>query len=232
MTKAKAGVIVFPGTNCDRDTYHAVKYTAGIDVDYVWYEKRSLRGYQLVLIPGGFSYGDYLRAGALARFSPVMEALRDYSDRGGMVLGICNGFQILLEASMLPGAMQKNKTLRFICRDVTVRVERNDTPFTLLYRKGEVLRIPIAHADGNYYASRESLRHIEEDDRVVFRYVDRMGRPTQEANPNGSVNDIAGMCNAGGNILAMMPHPERASDKLLGSDDGRKLFLSIKKALK
>ncbi|MCL5278126.1 MAG: phosphoribosylformylglycinamidine synthase subunit PurQ [Deltaproteobacteria bacterium] len=205
MTKAKAGVIVFPGTNCDRDTSYAVKYTADIDVDYVWYEKRSLRGYQLVLIPGGFSYGDYLRAGALARFSPVMEALRDYSDRGGMVLGICNGFQILLEASMLPGAMQKNKTLRFICRDVTIRVERNDTPFTLLYRKGEVLRIPIAHADGNYYASRESLRHIEDDDRVVFRYVDGRGRPTQEANPNGSVNGIAGMCNAGGNILAMMP---------------------------
>ncbi len=231
MAKLRAGVIVFPGTNCDRDLYHAAEHTMGIDVDYVWYEKRSLGKYQLILIPGGFSYGDYLRAGALARFSPVMDALKVYSEKGGLVLGICNGFQILLEASMLPGAMQKNKTLKFICRDVTIRVERNDTPFTLFYKKGEVLRIPIAHADGNYYASEESLKRLEDNDQVVFRYVDEKGRNTEESNPNGSLNGIAGICNTAGTILAMMPHPERSADKLLGSEDGKRIFLSIKKAL-
>ncbi len=232
MTRARAGVIVFPGTNCDRDTYHVVESTAGMEVDYLWYERKTLRDYQIVLVPGGFSYGDYLRAGALARFSPVMEALREYADRGGLVLGICNGFQVLLEASMLPGAMQKNKTLRFICREIHVRVERSDTPFTLLYRKGEVLSIPIAHAEGNYYASDETLRHIEDNGQVVFRYVDEKGGVTAAANPNGSVNSIAGLCSAGRNILAMMPHPERAADRLLGSEDGTRLFLSIKKALR
>lgn len=231
MARLKAGVIVFPGTNCDRDTYHAVKHTMGIDVDYVWYEERSLSGYQLILIPGGFSYGDYLRAGALARFSPAMDALKNYSEKGGLVLGICNGFQILLEASILPGAMQKNKTLKFICRDVHIRVERNDTPFTMFYKKGEVLRIPIAHAEGNFYASEQSLKHIEDDGQVVFRYVDEKGRVTEEANPNGSLNGIAGMCNTNSNILAMMPHPERAADRLLGSEDGKRIFMSIKKAL-
>ncbi len=232
MPGPKAGVIVFPGTNCDSDTYHAIKQVMGIDVDYIWYEKKTLKQYQLIVVPGGFSYGDYLRAGALARFSPVMDALRAYSENNGLVLGICNGFQILLEASMLPGSMQKNKTLKFICRDVHVRVERNNMPFTMLYKKGDVLRIPIAHAEGNYYAPEQTLKTLEGNDQVVFRYVDEKGRVSEDANPNGSVYGIAGLCNAGGNILAMMPHPERASDKLLGSEDGRKLFLSIKKALK
>lgn len=231
MSKIKAGVIVFPGTNCDTDTYSAIRRIMSIDVDYIWYEKKTLKRYQLIVIPGGFSYGDYLRAGALARFSPVMDALRTYIYNGGLVLGICNGFQILLEASALPGAMQKNKTLRFICRDVYIRVEKNDTPFTLLYKKGDILKIPIAHAEGSYYAPDQTLKSIKNNKQVVFRYVGEGNKAVREANPNGSVNNIAGISNLQGNILAMMPHPERASDKLLGSDDGKKIFLSIKKAL-
>ncbi len=194
--------------------------------------KKTLRDYQLVVVPGGFSYGDYLRAGALARFSPVMDALQAYTERKGLILGICNGFQILLEAKLLPGAMQRNKTLKFICRDVYLRVERNDTPFTLLYKKGDVLRVPIAHAEGNYYAPDTVIRAAEDDGQVVFRYTDEHGNATEPANPNGSINNIAGVCSADAAILAMMPHPERASDRLLGSEDGRKLFLSIKKALR
>ncbi len=231
MPKIKAGVIVFPGTNCDRDTVAALTQTAGCSVDAVWYETKSLRQYQLIVIPGGFSYGDYLRAGALARFSPVMEALQEYTDRQGLVLGICNGFQILLEAMMLPGAMQRNTSLKFICRDVFVRVERNDTPFTLLYKRGDVLKIPIAHADGNYYGSGQTLADLEHSRQVVFRYTDAGGKTTGQSNPNGSLDNIAGLCTPAGNILAMMPHPERAADRVLGSDDGKKIFLSIKKAL-
>ncbi len=231
MPKIKAGVIVFPGTNCDRDTYSTLKHTMGFEVDYIWYETKTLRNYQLIVIPGGFSYGDYLRAGALARFSPVMEALKKYTEEKGLVLGICNGFQILLEAMMLPGAMQRNNTLKFICRDVYIRVERTDTPFTLLYKKGEVLRIPIAHADGNYYGSEQTLASLEKNKQIVFRYVDTTGKATVQSNPNGSLSNIAGLCNSPANILAMMPHPERASEGILGSDEGRKIFLSIKKAL-
>ncbi len=222
---------MFPGTNCDRDAYAALTQTIGGRVDYIWYETRTLRQYQLIVVPGGFSYGDYLRAGALARFSPVMEALRAYTDKQGLVLGICNGFQILLEAMMLPGAMQRNNSLKFICRDVHIRVERNDTPFTLLYKRGDVLTIPIAHAEGNYYGSEQTLASLEQNRQVVFRYTDAGGRATAHANPNGSLNNIAGLCSTAGNILAMMPHPERASDRVLGSDDGKKIFLSIKKAL-
>ncbi len=231
MPRPKAGVIVFPGTNCDRDTYYTLKQTMRFEVDYVWYERKTLKNYQLIVIPGGFSYGDYLRAGALARFSPVMEALKDYIENKGLVLGICNGFQILLEAMMLPGAMQKNNTLKFICRDVYIRVERNDTPFTLLYKRGDIIKIPIAHAEGNYYGSEQTLKSLEENKQVVFRYVDKTGTTTEQSNPNGSMNNIAGICNNGVNILAMMPHPERASDSILGKDDGKGIFLSIKKAL-
>lgn len=231
MPKIKAGVIVFPGTNCDRDTYYALKQTMGCEVDSVWYETKTLRKYQLIVIPGGFSYGDYLRAGALARFSPVMEALREYTEKKGLVLGICNGFQILLEAMMLPGAMQRNNTLKFICKDVQVRVERNDTPFTLLYKKGDRIQIPIAHAQGNYYGSEQTLASLEEQNQIVFRYCDASGNTTEQSNPNGSLHNIAGLCNSEATILAMMPHPERASDSTLGNDEGRKIFLSIKKAL-
>jgi phosphoribosylformylglycinamidine synthase len=230
MSKIKAGVVVFPGTNCDRDTHYALKLS-GFDVDYVWYEKKTLKGYQLIIIPGGFSYGDYLRAGALARFSPVMDALKQYIDNRGLVLGICNGFQILLEARLLPGAMLKNNTLKFICKDVYIKVERNDTPFTFLYKRGDIIKLPIAHAEGNYYATKQVLDTVEEHNQIVFRYVDKSGNPTIEANPNGSINNIAGICSLDGNILAMMPHPERASEPILGSDDGKKIFLSIKKAL-
>ncbi len=231
MSRQKAGIIVFPGTNCDRDTYYTLKQIMGFEVDYVWYERKALKNYQLIVIPGGFSYGDYLRAGALARFSPVMEALKDYTDNKGLVLGICNGFQILLEAMMLPGAMQKNNTLKFICRDVYIRVERNDTPFTLIYKKGDIIKIPIAHAEGNYYGPEQTIQSLEENKQVVFRYVDKMGNTTEQSNPNGSINNIAGICNNAVNILAMMPHPERASEGILGSDDSKGIFLSIKKAL-
>ncbi|MGC8579193.1 MAG: phosphoribosylformylglycinamidine synthase subunit PurQ [bacterium] len=230
MSKIRAGVVVFPGTNCDRDTYHALQIT-GFDADYVWYERKSLKDYQLVVIPGGFSYGDYLRAGALARFSPIMETIKRYIEKKGLVLGICNGFQILLEAMILPGAMLRNTTLKFICRDVYIRVERTDTPFTSLYKKGEVIRIPIAHAEGNYYGNSQTIDQIERKKQVVFRYVDEHGNPTEYSNPNGSINNIAGICNADGNVLAMMPHPERASEMLLGSEDGKRIFVSIKKAL-
>lgn len=231
MSKINAGVVVFPGTNCDRDTYHALQLT-GFKVDYIWYEQRSIDNYKLIVIPGGFSYGDYLRAGALARFSPIMESLKEYIEKKGLVLGICNGFQILLEAMILPGAMLRNNTLRFICRDVYIRVERIDTPFTLLYKRGEVIKMPIAHAQGNYYANDQTIESIEKNKQIVFRYVNENGKLTQSSNPNGSTNNIAGICNIEGNVFAMMPHPERACEKLLGSEDGKKLFLSIHKALK
>lgn len=231
MTHIKAGVIVFPGTNCDRDTYNAIKCVMDARVDYVWYENKSLHHYQLIVIPGGFSYGDYLRAGALARFSPIMDALRSYVDRGGLVIGICNGFQILLESLMLPGAMQRNKTLKFVCDDAFIRIERDDTAFTMLYKKGDILKIPIAHAEGNYYAPPDLLDRIEHKKQIILRYVDQNGKRSEPSNPNGSINAIAGLCNDKGNILGMMPHPERASDGLIGSEDGKRIFLSIKKAL-
>jgi len=223
----KAAVVVFPGSNCDHDTQHVLERVAGAEVRMVWHTERDLADPDLVVLPGGFSYGDYLRTGALARFSPVMESIRSFAARGGLVLGICNGFQILQEAGLLPGAMLRNRGLRFICRHVHLRVERADTPFTSEYRAGQVLSLPIAHNEGNFYAAAEELEDLERNRQVILRYSNAAGEATDEANPNGSLRNIAGVTNRAGNVLGMMPHPERASEALLGSEDGFGLFASL-----
>jgi len=221
----KAAVVVFPGSNCDVDIYHAFLDILGVEVRYVWHEEEDLSPFDLAVLPGGFSYGDYLRPGALARFSPVMEAVREFASSGKPVLGICNGFQILCEAGLLPGALRKNADLRFRCRWVWVRVEQVNTPFTCLCLPGEVLRLPIAHGDGNYYAPDPVLGELEAEGRVVFRYCDANGDAIPEANPNGSLRNIAGISNPAGNVVGLMPHPERAMEELLGGTGGRKLLL-------
>ncbi len=220
-------VIVFPGSNCDADCYHALRDSAGAAVDYVWHGSADLSGYDCVVLPGGFSYGDYLRAGAIARFSPVMPAVEKHARAGGLVLGICNGFQILCEAGLLPGALHRNVGLRFRCHPVHIRVENAATPFTAAMQPGQVLRIPIAHGEGNYYADPEQLAALEAGGQVVFRYCTQAGEVSEAANPNGSLRNIAGIVNREGNVLGMMPHPERNSDSLLGNGDGRLLFLSL-----
>lgn len=220
-------VVVFPGSNCDADCYHAVGNVLGQPVEYVWHGTTDLSGFDCVILPGGFSYGDYLRTGAIARFSPVMEEVARFAGRGGLVIGICNGFQILLEAGLLPGAMLRNDSLQFRCLYTDVRVETARTPFTGLCRPGQVLRIPVAHAEGNYTAPPDVLEELERTGRVVFRYVDERGEPAPEANPNGSVRNIAGIVNEAGNVLGLMPHPERCCEEMLGSADGRLIFESI-----
>jgi phosphoribosylformylglycinamidine synthase len=220
-------VIVFPGSNCDHDAYHAVKHVLGHGAQFVWHKETDLRGADVVLLPGGFSHGDYLRTGAIARFSPVMEAVRAFAAAGGPVIGICNGFQILLEAGLLPGAMLRNRELKFRCEHVHVRVEQVDTPFTVSCRQGQVLRIPIAHGEGNYFLTPDELRKLEQNRQVVFRYVDANGAATDRANPNGSINAIAGICNEQRNVVGLMPHPERACEVSLGSVDGLVLFESV-----
>lgn len=222
----RAGVVIFLGSNCERDCYHAAKLS-GMDAEYIFYDSGDLSGFDCVILPGGFSYGDYLRAGAVARFAPVMDAVKDFARRGGLVIGICNGFQILLEAGLLPGAMLRNRSLKFVCKDVFLRVENNNTPFTCLLRSGDVIRMPVAHAEGNYYTDSEGLASLDRDRRVVFRYCDKSGRVTDEANPNGSLSNIAGLVNSAGNVLGMMPHPERACEDILGSTDGKFIFDSI-----
>ncbi len=224
-------VIVFPGSNCDHDAYHAAKHVLGHDAEFVWHKESSLHGADVVILPGGFSHGDYLRTGAIARFSPVMDAVGDFARRGGPVLGICNGFQILLEAGMLPGAMLRNRDLKFHCEHVWLRVEQTDTPFTSRARAGQVLRIPIAHGEGNYYADPDVLRELEAARRVVFRYCDAHGDVTDASNPNGAANNIAGICNESRNVVGLMPHPERACEPVLGSGDGLVLFESVVSAL-
>lgn len=221
------GVVVFPGSNCDRDVLHVLKEVMGQLVDFIWHQDTSVRGYDCIVLPGGFSYGDYLRTGAIARFSPVMREVEDFAKKGGLVLGICNGFQILLEAGLLPGAMQPNDVLQFRCGDTFLRVENERTPFTTSCQKGQVLKVPIAHGGGNYYADPETLRRLEDHGQVVFRYCDANGEVTKEANPNGSVGNIAGIINREGNVLGMMPHPERCSEEILGGVDGRAIFNSI-----
>jgi len=225
----RAGVVVFPGTNCEVDTYNALDYL-GYDVKYLWHQDTSVAGLDLLLLPGGFSYGDYLRCGAIARFSPLMSAVERFADEGGMVMGICNGFQILLEAGLLPGAMLRNKNLRFICRNVYLRVENNQLPFTNKCQKGEILTIPINHYDGNYFIDNAGLERIEDNGQVVLRYVDADGQAAPEAAPNGALANIAGVCNERGNVFGLMPHPERAVESLLGSTDGQKIFKSIANA--
>ena len=219
----KFAIVIFPGSNCDHDAYHVCKHVLQQEAKFVWHRETSLGDADAVILPGGFSYGDYLRCGAIARFSPIMREVEAFAQRGGLVLGICNGFQILAEAGLLPGALLRNRSLKFVCRDVSVRVESSETPFTRALRKGAVLRIPVAHAEGNYFADEGTLRRLEDEGRVVLRY--------QDDNPNGSLRDIAGICNAGRNVLGMMPHPERCSEPELGNVDGRAIFASMIEAL-
>lgn len=221
------GVIVFPGSNCDHDCVHVLGDVLGQTVRTIWHKETALDNLDAVVLPGGFSYGDYLRAGAIARFSPVMGAVQQFAAGGGLVLGICNGFQILLEAGLLPGAMLRNESLAFICKDVYVRVENVATPFTRCYESGQVLKMPIAHAEGNYYTDAVTISQLQANAQIVFRYCTRDGHLTGEANPNGSLNNIAGIVNARGNVMGMMPHPERCAEAVLGNDEGRRLFLSM-----
>lgn len=212
------GIIQFPGSNCDQDCYHALANVFGQPTHYVWHKETSLGDVDCVVVPGGFSYGDYLRTGAIARFSPAMKAVADHAKGGGLVIGICNGFQILCEAHLLPGALIRNRSLKFICEHVELRVETTDSPFTNACKKGQILRVPIAHGEGCYFAEPEVIAQLKREDRVLVRYVD---------NPNGSVDNIAGICNEGRNVFGMMPHPERASEKILDSEDGKCIFKSI-----
>jgi len=227
----KFGVIVFPGSNCDHDAYHAVGTVLGQPVDFIWHQSEQVDAYDAVILPGGFAYGDYLRTGAIARFSPVMGAVERFARRGGLVLGVCNGFQILLEAGLLPGAMLRNQGLRFICRHVYVRVETTRTPFTAAARPDQVLKIPIAHAEGNYFCDAATLAELERNDQIVFRYTSPDGREDPASNPNGSLANIAGISNREGNVLGLMPHPERASEAALGSADGLVIFRSMAESL-
>jgi phosphoribosylformylglycinamidine synthase subunit PurQ / glutaminase len=221
------GVVVFPGSNCDLDTLHVLENVLGQEVRAIWHEETDLSGLDTVVLPGGFAHGDYLRAGAMARFSPVMETVREFAESGRPVLGICNGFQVLLEAGLLPGAMLRNRTQSFQCKWVDVRVENPESPFLSGCRAGEVLHIPIAHGEGNYYADPEVLEELNRNGQVLFRYCTPEGETTDAANPNGSQQNIAGICNARGNVMGLMPHPERASEGVLSADDGRKIFESM-----
>jgi phosphoribosylformylglycinamidine synthase subunit PurQ / glutaminase len=228
----KFAVIVFPGSNCDHDAYHAASHVLGQEAEYIWHKDTDLKGADAVILPGGFAHGDYLRTGAMARFSPVMHEVKAFAARGGPVLGICNGFQVLLEAGLLPGAMLRNRGLKFRCEHVHIRVEQTDTPFTLACRKGQVLRIPIAHGEGNYFAEPEVVARLEDNRQVVFRYTDAAGAVVDEANPNGSVAAIAGLCNDARNVVGLMPHPERACESIIGSVDGLLIFESVLQSVK
>jgi len=221
------GIVVFPGSNCDEDAFHAARDVFGQEAEYLWHKDTDLKGADVVILPGGFAHGDYLRTGAMARFSPIMGPVRAFAERGGPVLGICNGFQILLESGLLPGAMLRNRGLKYRCEHVHLRVEQTETPFTRAAREGQVLRIPIGHGEGNYYAAPDVLKSIEQNRQVVLRYTDGAGRIDDSANPNGSANGIASVCSEKRNVVGMMPHPERACEVLLGGTDGRVIFDSI-----
>jgi phosphoribosylformylglycinamidine synthase len=223
----KFAIVVFPGSNCDHDAYHAAKHVLGQQAEFVWHKESDLKGADVVILPGGFSHGDYLRTGAIAKFSPVMKSVSEFARSGGPVLGICNGFQILLESGMLPGAMLRNRDLKFHCEHVFIRVEQTDTPFTARARVGQVLSVPIAHGEGNYYAAPEVLRELESSRRVIFRYCDRDGGISEASNPNGAANNIAGICSESRNVVGLMPHPERACESALGSADGLVMFESV-----
>jgi phosphoribosylformylglycinamidine synthase I len=227
LTKLKFGVVVFPGSNCDHDAYHVVKHELQQDAHFLWHKQSSLESSDVIILPGGFSYGDYLRCGAIARFSPIMKEVTSFARRGGIVIGICNGFQILCEAGLLPGALVRNECLTFVCKEVHLRVERTGTRFTNHCREGEVLRIPMAHGEGNYRADEQAVRELEQNGRVLFRYCDADGAVTPSSNPNGSLRNIAGIINERGTVMGMMPHPERASEAVLGNTDGRKIFTSV-----
>lgn len=225
-------VVVFPGSNCDHDALYAVEHVLGQTAAFVWHKDTSLGGADAVILPGGFAHGDYLRTGAIARFSPIMQAIKTFAAAGGPVIGICNGFQVLLEAGLLPGAMLRNRSVRFQCEHVYVKVEQTDTPFTLACAPGQVLRIPIAHGEGNYYAEPDVIAKLEQQRQVVFRYTTAQGAATAEANPNGSAHNIAGLCNEARNVVGLMPHPERACELALGSADGLVMFQSVLQAVK
>jgi phosphoribosylformylglycinamidine synthase len=218
----KFGVVIFPGSNCDHDCYYVIESVLGKPVQFIWHQDTSVKGFDAVILPGGFAYGDYLRTGALAKFSPVMTAIHEFANKGGLVIGICNGFQILTEAGLLPGALMRNMGMKYVCKFLYLRTETVNTPFTSCLEKGQLLHIPIGHGDGNYFADPDTLKSIEDKDQVVFRYIE---------NPNGSVHDIAGIVNEKRNVLGMMPHPDRSSEKILGSTDGRLIFESMVNAL-
>ena len=227
----KFGVLVFPGSNCDHDTFHVIAEVAHQPVIFLWHQSEDLADVDAVLVPGGFAYGDYLRTGAIARFSPVMQAVQRFAAGGGLVLGICNGFQILTEAGLLPGALMRNSGLKYICKQVHLRVETADSPFTNQLAQGDVLQIPIGHMEGNYFCTPEDLHQLEAEDRIAFRYATPGGEVTAGANPNGSIGNIAGILNEKRNVLGMMPHPDRSSEELLGSADGWKIFASMVEVL-
>jgi len=223
----KFGIVVFPGSNCDHDTYHVIKKVLGADVFYIWHKETSLRLFDAIILPGGFSYGDYLRAGAVARFSPVMQEIIRYAKGGGPVLGICNGFQILLESGLLPGALIPNGKMRFLCQDVQLKMLNSDSRFGRYYSPGQILRMPIAHYSGNYFADDATLQRLQDGEQIALQYCDPQGNVTEAANPNGSKLNIAGIYNEYKNVLGMMPHPERAAEAVLGSEDGLGLFKSL-----
>ena len=227
----KFGVIIFPGSNCDHDAYWTIQHVAKQPVTFLWHESHDLENCDAVIVPGGFAFGDYLRTGAIAKFSPVMESVRRFADSGGLVLGICNGFQILCESGLLPGALMRNVGLKYVCKPVQVRVENADTPFTNSCSGGEVLTIPIGHMEGNYFCEPDTLEQLQRDNRIVFRYCEPSGETTPSANPNGSLDNIAGICSPGRNVLGMMPHPERSAEPELGGIDGVKIFQSMVGAL-
>jgi len=224
---ANFGVIVFPGSNCDHDAYHALAHVMNANARFIWHKDTNLTDIDFLLVPGGFSYGDYLRSGAIARFSPIMQSVSEFAQKGGPILGVCNGFQILLEAGLLPGAMLHNEQLRFVCKQAYVRCETTDSLFTRTFKKGEILQLPVAHGEGNYVVGDDQLKKIQDNDQILFRYCNRAGETTKEANINGSMDHIAGICNQQRNVLGMMPHPERAVESILGSDNGKLIFESV-----
>lgn len=228
--KQKFGVVVFPGSNCDHDAYYAVKKVLGYDAEFLWHKEKDLKNSQVIILPGGFSYGDYLRTGAIARFSPIMDEVYKFAQNGGIVIGICNGFQILLEIGLLPGVMIQNKSLKFVCKDVYLKVENDETIFT----KGiqdKIIKIPVAHGDGNYFTDANTLKSIKDNNQIVFKYSSKDGQVTEDYNPNGSLENIAGIINKKGNVLGMMPHPERVCDPILGNNAGADIFNSIAKVV-
>jgi phosphoribosylformylglycinamidine synthase len=227
----KFGIIIFPGSNCDHDSYHAAITTTGQQATFLWHESHDLENSDAIIVPGGFAYGDYMRTGAIARFAPIMQEVAKFAASGGLVIGICNGFQILCEAGLLPGALLRNAGLKYVCKQIYLRVENADTPFTNACRKGEVLQIPIGHMEGNYFCDTQTLATLNKQGRIVFRYATPQGEITTAANPNGSLDNIAGICSEGRNVMGMMPHPDRSAEALLGSADGARIFKSMAAAL-
>ncbi len=223
----RCGIVVFPGSNCDHDCYHILKHVLQLDTQWIWHKDETLDRFDFIVLPGGFSYGDYLRPGAIARFSPIMKSVIDFANRGGRVLGICNGFQILVESGLLPGVLMDNEGQRFICKNLTLRVENSETPFTSQCKAGDVLKIPINHGQGRYFADEETLKQLEGNGQIIFRYCDEAGKTPETANPNGSIDHIAGVANANKNVMGMMPHPERCADPLWPEVDGQTIFNSL-----